>query len=310
MIDQLELFWQRLPEKPYCSDDLPSGLQVRPQHIASRKRYVQANPPWLRSWLIFDVDRKTAALAWDDAGLPEPFWTSQNPANGHAHLAWGLDAPVLLGEHDRAQPMRYLAAVETAMRAAMGADPGYSGLVTKNPANSSWRTLWSRSAGLYDLHDLSEYLDLPRYVDQRRKPEEVGLGRNVTVFDWLRFYAYKSVRGWKKSGGQGVYLRWQSHLYDIALQRNGDFPQPMDYKECFHIAKSVAHWVWTVFDPDASDERFSALQSYRGKQGGRPPLGDKQANAQLLKAQGMSYSEVAQELGVSRRAVIGWCKKP
>ena len=44
---------------------------------AIRKRYIQANPPWLRSWLIFDIDRGGAALAWDDAYLPEPFWTSQ-----------------------------------------------------------------------------------------------------------------------------------------------------------------------------------------------------------------------------------------
>lgn len=268
--EQLELFQSRLPKKPYCTDDLPAGLQVRPQHTATRKRYIQANPPWLRSWLIFDVDRPGAALAWDDAHLPEPIWTSMNRENGHAHLCWGLDAPVLLGHHDRARPMRYLAAVEQAMRVKLEADPGYSGLITKNPQHRDWQTLWARSGGLYDLSDLSEWLDLPKHVDRRRKAEDVGLGRNVTVFDWLRQHAYRSVKGWKRAGGHGVYLRWQSYLYDLALQRNGDFPQPMDPKECYHIARSVGHWVWTHFDIEGSDRRFSALQSHRGKMGGRP----------------------------------------
>lgn len=286
MVDQLELFRQRLPAKPYCSDDLPSGLQVRPQRTAAKKRYIQANPPWLRSWLIFDVDRPGAALAWDDCHLPEPIWTSMNRENGHAHLCWGLDAPVLLGHHDREKPMRYLAAVETAMRVQLEADPGYSGLVTKNPANPHWHTLWARSGGLYDLSDLSEWLELPRYVDRRHKPEQIGLGRNVTVFDWLRHYAYRAVKGWKRTGGQGIYVRWHNHLYDMALQRNGDFPQPMDPKECYHIATSVAHWVWTKFDIETSDKRFSALQSHRGSKGGRPATTT--ANGKPWEAEGVS----------------------
>lgn len=309
MVEQLELFEQRLPRKPYCSDSLVEGVKVRPERQARKRRFIQVNPPWLRSWLIFDVDRETGALAWEDAGLPEPYWSSQNPANGHAHLAFGLEAPVLLGKHDRAEPMRYLAAVETAMRAAMGADPGYSGLITKNPLHSHWRTLWSYRAGVYDLDYLTEHLDLPKFVNRKRDPEEVGLGRNVTVFDWLRYYAYRSVKGWKRAGGQGVYVRWQAHLYDLALQRNGEFPQPMDHKECYHIAKSVAHWVWTVFDPDASDERFSRLQSYRGKQGGRPAMADAQASAQLLRAQGMSNRAIARELGVDEKSVRLWVRK-
>lgn len=279
-IDQLELFESRLPSKPYCSDEKSSGLLIRGAKQAIRKKYIQVNPPWLRSWLIFDVDRENAAIAWDLANLPEPFWTSQNPANGHAHLCFGLDAPVLLGEHDRQKPMRYLAAVETAMREKLQADPGYSGLITKNPAHKHWRTYWSASSGLYDLSDLSEYLDLPKYIDRKRPAEEVGLGRNVTVFDWLRHYSYKSIRGWKRPE-QGIYLRWVNHLYDMALQRNGDFINPMDSKECYHIAKSVAKWVWTKFDIAESDKRFSELQSHRGKMGGRPSMEDKQSSGVL-----------------------------
>jgi len=308
---QLDLFQDRLPEKPYCTDHLEQGLYVRPSHIAARKRYIQVNPPWLRSWLVFDIDRQGAVLAWEDAGLPEPYWCSVNQDNAHAHLSFGLDAPVLLGQHDRQHPMRYLAAVESAMREALGGDPGYSGLVTKNPLNKHWKTLWSRNSGIYDLNYLSEFLDLPKHAPKRRKPEKVGLGRNVDTFDFLRYRAYATVRGWKSEGGQGIYVRWQAHLYDLALQyTHNEHPTPLDHKECHHIAKSVARWTWTHFDAEASDERFRALQSHRGKKGGRPPMEDKQASARLMKAKGMSYNDVAKALGVSRRSVIGWCKKP
>jgi DNA-binding CsgD family transcriptional regulator len=309
MIDeQLELFQSRLPKKPYCTDDLPAGLQVRPQRTATRKRYIQANPPWLRSWLIFDVDRPGAALAWDDAHLPEPIWTSQNRDNGHAHLCWGLDAPVLLGEHDREKPMRYLSAVEAAMRAKLDADPGYSGLVTKNPAHPHWRTLWARSGGLYDLSDLSEWLNLPKFIDRRKKPERVGLGRNVATFDHVRHIAYRSVRGWKNAG-KGAFVYYQAHLHDLAQQfTHNEHPSPLDRRECYHIARSVAKWTWTHFDIESSDRRFSELQSYRGKMGGRPAMEDKQASARLLRAQGMTQKAIAQELGVGERSVRSWLK--
>ena len=313
--DQLELFQSRLPSKPYCADDLASGLMIRPSATAARKKYIQANPPWLRSWLIFDIDRPGAAVAWDDALLPEPFWTSQNPENGHAHLCYGLDAPVLLGHHDRQRPMRYLAAVEQAMRVKLEADPGYSGLITKNPTHKAWRTFWHPVGGLYCLDDLSEWLELPKFINKRDKPESVGIGRNVDTFDHLRHLAYRQVRGWKVQGGRGVYVYYLNHLHDHAQQyTHNEHPSPLDVRECHHIAKSVARWTWNHFDIEASDKRFSELQSKRGKMGGRPAMEDKQTSARLMCEQGFSKVAIARELGVHRNTVNNWLaevhKKP
>lgn len=280
---------------------------IRPRKTARRMKYIQVNPPWLRSWLIFDVDRPGAALAWDYAHLPEPLWTSQNPENGHAHLCYGLDAPVLLGHHDRQKPMRYLAAVETAMRAKLEADPGYSGLITKNPMHKTWRTFWHPVGGLYDLADLCECLELPRYINKRDKPEKVGLGRNVDTFDHIRHLAYRMVRGWKAQGGRGVFVYYLNHLHDLAQQyTHNEHPTPLDLKECHHIAKSVARWTWNHFDIEASDKRFSELQSRRGKMGGRPAMKDKRISARLMRAKGMSVRAIAAELGVSKSVVGNW----
>jgi len=163
--------------------------------------------------------------------------------------------------------MRYLCAVEAAFREALQADQGYSGLITKNPSHPLWRTLRGPQLS-YDLGELAEYVELPKHLP-KRKPEEIGLGRNVTVFEWLRQYAYRHIRHYK--GDVRNYVLWQSHLNLKALGRNGDFLYPMDGKEVWHIAKSVAKWTWRTFDIAASDARFSALQAHRGSM---PAKGD------------------------------------
>ncbi|MBS0442822.1 MAG: replication initiation protein, partial [Proteobacteria bacterium] len=132
----------RWPRRPYCTDDLQHGLHHRALLSALTRPYIQANPPHLRVWSIHDVDRVGAALAWEEANLPPPTWAAQNRLNGHAHLVWGLRAPVLVdGLGARDAPMRYLCAVESMMRAKLDADTGFAGLITKNPAHPLWRVL-------------------------------------------------------------------------------------------------------------------------------------------------------------------------
>lgn len=301
----------RWPRKPYCSDDLENGVRIRSLSTAIKKPYIQANPPYLRVWSIYDVDRPGAGLAWEDCGLPPPAWSTVNRENGHAHLVWGLTAPVLVDSPDMRQaPLRYLCAVEAAFRAALQADSGYSGLITKNPAHPLWRTLMGPQLA-YELGELAEYVDLPKHLP-RRKPEEVGLGRNVTVFDWLRQYAYRQIRHYK--GEVRNFVLWQSHLNNKALERNGDLLTPMDGREVWHIAKSVSKWTWRQFDIEASDARFSALQAHRGAKGGvasglsrAAANEDKRASARLMKQAGYSVRAIAEALGVSIGSVSVWC---
>lgn len=249
----------RWPRRPYCSDDLETGVRIRPLQTASQKKYIQPNPPHLRSWLIFDIDRPGAALAWQDANLPPPTWAAINPENAHAHLAWGLEAPVLIGDGGRIAPLRYLAAIEAAYGAALDSDRGYSGLLTKNPLHTDWRTVYG-PPGLYELGYLAEFVDLPTRLP--KKSESIGLGRNCTLFDLLRQHAYKVVRNHK------TFDSFQSHLNARALTQNADFPAPLDCREVWQIVKSVSKWVWRRFDLAASDKKFSQLQAARGRASG------------------------------------------
>jgi hypothetical protein len=253
---------ERWPRRPYCTDDLSTGLRIRSLKQALTKSYIQANPPHMRVWSLYDIDRPGGGLAWEDGNLPPPSWATVNKANGHAHLAYGLRAPVLTASMEARQaPLRYLNAVEAAFRAKLGGDDSFSGLITKNPAHPLWWTLRGPELA-YELGDLAEFVDLERFkTRQGVKVAEVGLGRNVTVFDFVRLWAYKKVREHK--GVKGGFVHWQKAVYDRCMARNSDFTTPMDSREAYHIARSVAKWTWNRFDLEASDVRFSKLQAFR-----------------------------------------------
>lgn len=312
-LQNLDLFADasRWPRKPYCSDD-KTASSIRSLKSALQRTYIQANPPHLRVWSIYDVDRPGAVGAWNDANLPPPSWAAANPENAHAHLVWGLSVPVLVDSPDmRQQPLRYLCAVEEAFRAKMQADDGYSGLMTKNPSHEKWR-VWRGPTLGYELGELAEWVDLPKFLP-KRKPAEIGLGRNVTLFEFLRQYAYRAVRHYKQDVRN--FVLWQSHLNSKALERNGDFLTPMQGNEVWHVAKSVSKWTWRRFDVAASDARFSKLQAYRGHLGGlkggiarSANYEEQRASARLMAASGCTQRAIAEELGVSARSVRTWLK--
>jgi Replicase family/Primase C terminal 1 (PriCT-1)/Homeodomain-like domain len=311
---QLNLFddTRRWPKKPYCSDDLESGVVIRSLSSAIKKQYIQANPPWLRVWSIHDLDYQGAANAWDDAMLPPPTWQTINKENGHAHVVYGLRAPVLVdGLNAREAPMRYLSAIESMMREKLRGDAGFSGLITKNPAHPLWRTLYG--GNLYDLSDLAEYLpDIEKHINRKRKPEEVGLGRNVTLFDSLRLWSYKQVLRYKAEGGLHGWNAWMSAVNNKALERNGDFKHPLDGREVWHIAKSVAKWTWRNMSEQGRHEWAVEKGRAGGKASGKTRLAaneDKRASARLMRIQGMSTYAIADELGVSQKTISNWLRE-
>ncbi|MHB1236077.1 MAG: replication initiation protein [Gallionella sp.] len=252
------IFLNRLPRRPYCSDDLTHGLHIRPTETALRHRHIQPNRPLEVAWLTFDIDYAWAAFAWEKANLPPPSITVINPENGHAHLIYGLTTPVAMSDAAREAPIRYAAAIQAAFLARLCADPGYAGLITKNPLHDSWRTLWVQH--LYDLSELDEWVTLPKLLPRR---ESVGLGRNCILFDEIRAWAYQWIRVFKRNGASPD--QWRDAVLSQASGMN-QFDAPLASSEVMAISKSVSKWTWLHF----SDAKFSALQSARGKRGGRP----------------------------------------
>jgi len=271
MQQQLDLFSQRLPHKPYCTDDLAAGLKIRNQDHAKRAKYIQHNPPPAVAWLVFDVDSKASADNWIAANLPPPAWVTINPKNGHCHIVYGLVSPVARTDAAHASPLRLCAAVEAAYREVLGADRGYTGLITKNPLNRAWR-VWmppSSNDGIYELGELAEYVTLPNKLPKR--DAEIGIGRNVTLFDTLRKWAYKAVTSYWRPGGVD---KWFAAVDIRALEINDtSFADPLPLSEIRGISRSVAKWVWKNMTPSSLQELIerthsSEIQSVRGIKSG------------------------------------------
>ncbi len=256
-----DLVLPRLPRRPYCSDDLQYGVVVRPADQAINKTFIQLNPPVLRHWLVFDVDRQYGAYAWEWANLPPPNWAAINPKNSHAHLVYLLAAPILTTVDGLRHPLRFAAAVEAAMRWALKADHGYSGLLTKNPFHERWRTLEFHHNG-YLLNELAEYVELPHKDQTLPDCPNLGLLRNLTLFDELRTWAYSWVLKFKDSGATLDY--WAQALMMRADAINRGFPVPLHEAEVRAVVRSVAKWVWRQF----SDAAFREIQRARGRRSG------------------------------------------
>jgi len=164
------------------------------------------------------------------------------------------------------KPLRYAAAVENALRKKLGADTGYSGLICKNPNHSHWKiAVWQPE--LYTLDWLSDSLDL-NAANDKEIVADYGLGRNCTLFDKTRKWAYRAIRqGWPE------YEQWLQACYERASAYNLQFAAPLDENEVIGIAKSISKWTITNFSKDSFDyyiERThtSEIQSLRGKKGG------------------------------------------
>jgi len=293
-----------LPKKPYCCNDFDYGLKIRPLELALEHRHIQVNPPSMTGYLVFDVDRTGAALSWEDAGLPTPSWVAGNPANGHAHLAYALDAPVCTSANGRAAPVRYLAAIQNAYGARLGADKGYVGLITKNPRSPAWRVWWGTQKR-YGLAELAEYVpdsSLTRKPVKAANRDLFHLGRNCQLFDELRMWAYKHrhlvCRDFEK------YFE-TVRTVACGLNANLGFAMPLPESEVRAISKSVAKFVYRT-DFSDSDAAFAGLQKERSRRSVAVRAGksaDIRSRVAVMTACGLTNKQIAGELGVTTRTV-------
>ena len=304
----LEQFTDRFPNKPYCSDDLHLGLQIRPKSLALLKRYIQPNHPYYTHFFVFDLDYPTAYLDYfySMIGVPAPNLIVENPENGHAHYIYQLKTPIYNTNASNDKPIKYGNAVYLALRDVLNADVNYSGLITKNAVHKHWRTHVLREQP-YTLDQLSERLDLTtRQINKQIKVDEaVGLGRNCCVFHTVRHWAYVEVRQYRAK----TFNQWLESVIAQCCSINAQFTAPMQYNEVKGIAKSIARWVWKR-DGYAYQE-FIDRQTRKGQLGGKAKgeaYNAKRKLAVRYKAKGMSYTEIAEKLKVSRRSVIYWCK--
>lgn len=254
----IDLFNETLPHKPYYADDLSYGVRIASKARALRAQHIQPNPVHAQHWLVFDVDRAGAAIDWSDRNAPTPNLTVMNPANAHAHLLYALETPIRTTPDGSLKALKYAAAIERGIGSKLAADPGYSGLICKNPNHSTWNTYEWRPQP-YTLDELADYVDL-RAANHATFNETAGLGRNCDLFEKSRQWAYRAIRDYHRF----PFEQWSGACLQYIEAQNMNFPQPLSFPECKAIASSVSKWTWTHITPDG----FSEVQAQRGRKGG------------------------------------------
>lgn len=298
---------QRLARKPRCSNTKDYSV-IRSAPHALTHAYIQPNSPVAYSRLVFDLDwhdethphhsfpiRYLAECnAWEkDLSVLAPDWIALSQEKNSAHVGYEIPTPVGCHEHARVKPQQYLAAIESALGKMLGADSGYAGVLCKNPINSTWDLYRGHGVGR-DLGELADWLDLtPAKVKKFNREPRGEVGRNVYLFDQVRFWSYDNINQYR-GGSYDVWreaVLMQSQIVNTAsydhlpvLSGRGLLP----FSECKAVARSVAKWTWANHGTRTLTEAFTELQSWRGKRGAVAAAAVKrqQREAQIIEAIG------------------------
>lgn len=244
---------ETLPPKPYCTDQL-GYLNILPKISAIDKKYIQYNHANL-STLIYDIDRDDNLFDLiQDSQKPTPNLMAINKDNGHSHFFYCLKDPVYQANFDqkKASAFRFACRVDAGLTATLEADQGFGGLIAKNVFSNAWRVEEIHGT-LWELSELADYCPKEK-LDQRRRIEPIGIGRNCTVFDTVRKIAYRLIRE--------PFLSFEFFHFEVvknAHQINHNFPTPLTSKEVDGIAKSISNWVWTNMSPQGFIEWQKAM---------------------------------------------------
>jgi hypothetical protein len=309
----LDDFRKTIPKTPMAADNFDSGVFHHPRWKALKMRYLSLNPPGVERYVSFDVDREGAGAAWIDADLPEPTFIVINRDNGHAHLTYRLSSPICTADNGIEKPKLYLKDIESAYIFKMEADAAYNGVLTKNPIHNSWTCIACEGslAKAYTLDDLARGIDLGGHRKTKAKLREVIAGRNCSLFESLRVWAYKAVSEYWRPEGKDS---WEAAVLAEAEVMAAGYliADPSFTKDVRETSRSVARWTWEHHTPqkrgelikwthrtERQRERITERWSVESK---------KAAGLELLKA-GASREEVIRGLLVSEATVKRWKKE-
>ena len=243
-----------------------TAIRRMPGTAAVQQRFIQANPRRFQNALVVDIDRASAVM---DAlekphEHPDPSWVIETDRG--AHVGWWLSSPVCRSEYAARKPMRYAARVQEGLVRTLGADPAYTGFITRNPVFSNLapgEVIWG-SERAYELGEMRTAA-MPRQLPRKTENARTDLGRNCALFEQGRHEVYRLNRAMGFPHADALYRAALSHLLDL----NGAIPSsaggPLDLAEVRSIANSMARW--TAEHHTAAG--FAAKQEFAGKKSGQ-----------------------------------------
>ena len=298
-------------QRPNCANE--------DSHIVGRfdAKYAYANfpklelqPPHAYVSIILDCD-STEGLDdapgkpwWGGNPTPAPSWIVVNTRPrtperrpGGLHCVYALEVPVARHNAVHRLPLAYLAHIADRLSYHLGADPGYTGLITRNPINPGpgVYTHWSRMLP-YSLRELDKLLPKGKPPSHR----QTGIGRNCDLFRSMVSEVFRP-RWAETLFAQGWSEAWLDH---VRGQNAAMFtPDVLPDSECRSIAKSCFRY-WTI---QYAPGRFSDIQRARNGKRWHGDYGynfDQQAqDVHELKAWGLKQVTIGAIAGLSQSQV-------
>ena len=225
-------------------------------------------------------------------------WAVENKRTGGVHGVWTLAAPVHRAETALAAPLKRYARISEYYAAAVGADAGYTAVLTHNPMEDAqlpgFETHWLRREP-YTLGELAEYIP---FGWRRPKPSRTAAGRNCDVFCHCMRWA-------GSPANLGAPVLGEAH------QVNDGFEFPLDPPEVAGIARSVERyrrrWIKRgQFGPVGDAERTSWGRERGVKSGQARRKRTKERDQAIVQAvvSGQSTHAVAREHGVDQSTIV------
>lgn len=232
-----------------------------------------------------------------DGSIPHPNWIITRLSSGGSHAVWNLARPVKRGKDARLAPMQLFARVNEFLAHAVGADIGYSQVLTHNPMakpqGPDLRTVW----GPHDPYELRELAEIIPLGWRSPKVKRTAAGRNVQIFKALMVWA-------------GSPDNLAIAVLTAGRVLNQDLEYPLDLTELRTIAASVERYrtQWRQlgqFGPKG-DQKRSDWGRKRGKASGRKRRKrNRERDGAIVNDAflGATATEIAAKHGLTPRAV-------
>ena len=246
--------------------DIKSYSVIRNLNQGLDKLYIEINPINSYEWIVIDCDYE---VPYFEDMVVYPNYIVKNPDNNKAHLFFKVSA-VHRNKSSSYKAQEYYHSIRIGLTLLFKGDLGFSQVLCKNPlVDDFWRVEHIHDTE-YDLSELADYCDfLPKNLSKAKNIEDLGLGRNCSIFENVRHQAYKL------PVNENLYDR----IYYLCQQENMVFTTPLLDKEIKHIAKSITKYV-SSRDNKFWYQKLVERQSERGKKSGQKRLN----KSELLKA--------------------------
>ena len=252
--------------------------------------------------LVFDCDsRESVELAAGACGgtgpVPPPNFASARKASGHLQVGYFLGRPVHRGAAARVKPLAFLGRVSEYYRAALGADPGFVGVLCSNPVHGDYSTTYPRFEP-YSLPELASFIPRGWRIPKVATTE---VGRNGAFFKAL------CKRSLKDSDREIEVIAYR--LADEARAAYPGSDHPFTDSEVRSTLRSVLRYrdEWRA---RGHAPWWIARQSRLGRKGGarsgtarRAAVRDRDLQIAVMLDYGLSQREVAAVEGVKQSVV-------